>query len=59
MSERQHQRVKNQDQESPRQPYTNPQLTRHGTVVELTHTPIPGDTFVGSGIFDNAYVPED
>ena len=59
MSERQNQRVKNHDPESPRQPYTNPQLTRHGTVVELTHSPIPTDQTLVSGIFDIAPVPED
>jgi hypothetical protein len=44
MSEKQNQTVKKQDQESPKKPYTNPQLTRHGTVVELTRMPPPIQT---------------
>ena len=50
MTERQDQTVKNQDQQPSRKPYLSPELTRHGTVVELTHTPVPTDFFVGSGI---------
>jgi hypothetical protein len=55
MSERQNRSVT--DQESPRKPYTNPQLTRHGTVVELTRMPPPietDQTCVGSCIVTDA-----
>jgi hypothetical protein len=57
MSERQNQSAITQDQESPKKPYTNPQLTRHGTVVELTRMPPPietDQTCVGSCIVTDA-----
>ena len=51
MFERQNQLVNDRGPRSLRKPYTLPELTRHGTVVELTHSPIATDgTTVGSGI---------
>jgi hypothetical protein len=38
-------------QEQPKEAYAPPELTRHGTVVELTQQlEIPADIFVGSDI---------
>jgi hypothetical protein len=57
MSERQNRSVT--DQESPRKPYTQPRLTRHGTVVELTHALITADFVVGSAIItDTGYASD-
>jgi hypothetical protein len=51
MDAKQNQLVIAQDPDSPRKPYTLPELTRHGTVVELTRTPILTDgAVIGSGI---------
>jgi hypothetical protein len=44
MDERPKQSAITKDQETPRKPYTIPQLTRHGTVVELTRMPPPIET---------------
>ena len=48
MSESRKQLTKDRAQESSRKPYSVPQLTRHGTVVELTHSPIPADVTTAS-----------
>jgi hypothetical protein len=48
MTVSQNQTMKDHVPESPRKPYANPELTRHGTVVELTHAPIATDGAVGS-----------
>jgi hypothetical protein len=58
MDERPKQSAITKDQETPRKPYTLPQLTRHGTVVELTGR-ITADFAVGSGILTDTFVGGD